>query len=100
MPRKHRRNPEFFDPPHPGAPPSPRSAPPSWAVAGGFEVRHVQGDKPYRCPGCDHSIRPGLWHLVVVPDGEPDERRHWHTECWRTELRRLGSYRPTRMPDD
>jgi len=25
---------------------------------------------------------------VVVPQEQPDERRHWHTECWRSELRR------------
>jgi hypothetical protein len=38
-------------------------------------------------------VRPGLWHLVVVPDGDPDERRHWHTDCWKRELRRLGLLR-------
>jgi hypothetical protein len=48
------------------------------------------GDRPYRCPGCDHEIRSGLWHLVVVPE-DPDLRRHWHTECWRSELRRTGA---------
>ena len=26
---------------------------------------------------------------VAVAEGR-DERRHWHTECWRRELRRLG----------
>ena len=48
------------------------------------------GDKEYRCPGCDHIVRAGLRHLVVVPEGAADARRHWHTECWRTELRRSG----------
>jgi hypothetical protein len=35
-----------------------------------------------------------MWHLVVVPVGDADARRHWHTECWRKELRRQGLYRP------
>jgi hypothetical protein len=51
------------------------------------------GDKEYRCPGCDHIVRPGSWHFVVVPDGAPDDRRHWHIECWKTELRRRGLFR-------
>jgi hypothetical protein len=38
-------------------------------------------------------VRPGLRHLVVVPDGAAEERRHWHTECWRKELRRTGQLR-------
>lgn len=92
MPRKHRRNPEYFQPPTPGQP-SRRSDPPFWSLAPGYDVRQVAGDKEYRCPGCDHIIRPGSWHLVVVPLDDPDSRRHWHTECWRSELRRTGQYR-------
>ena len=53
----------------------------------------VGGQKAYRCPGCDHEVRAGVWHLVVVPGGDVDARRHWHTECWRRELRRQGLYR-------
>jgi hypothetical protein len=48
-------------------------------------VRHVQpyeAVKAYRCPGCDHDIRPGEGHEVVVPVSAPDDRRHWHTGCW------------------
>jgi hypothetical protein len=59
---------------------------------GEFVVRPVQpyeATKDYRCPGCDHEIRTGVSHLVVVPHDEPEDRRHWHTECWRRELRRL-----------
>jgi hypothetical protein len=92
MPRRHRRDPRAFAPP--AAAPRPRSAAPPWAEVTGYEVRRVQGDKPYVCPGCDHPIRPGLQHLVVVPVGDLDARRHWHTECWRRELRRIGAYRP------
>jgi hypothetical protein len=90
MPRKNRRAPlEYQASPAP----RPRSAPPAWAEVAGFDVRQVAGDKPYRCPGCDHVVRPGSWHLVVVPAGDPDERRHWHVECWRIELRRTGLLR-------
>jgi hypothetical protein len=28
-----------------------------------------------------------------VPNGAADDRRHWHTECWRKELRRQGMLR-------
>ena len=40
----------------------------------GDDVRHVQpyeAAKPYRCPGCDHEIRPGEGHEVVVPHADP-----------------------------
>ncbi len=85
MPRKNRRAPE----PEMQAI-RPRGEAPLWALAPGFDVRHVGGEKAYRCPGCDHEIRAGIWHLVVVPQDDPDDRRHWHTECWRRELRRTG----------
>ena len=52
---------------------------------GGVEVRHVQpyeAEKMYRCPGCDHEIRAGEGHEVVVPNDAPEERRHWHSGCW------------------
>ncbi|MEA2555476.1 MAG: hypothetical protein QOI60_807, partial [Actinomycetota bacterium] len=51
--------------------------------------------KEYRCPGCDHVVRAGVWHLVVVPTSDVDSRRHWHTECWKRELKRLGIFRPS-----
>lgn len=57
------------------------------------DVTHVhpyQATKTYRCPGCDHEIRPGTGHEVVVPRRTPDLRRHWHTPCWERELRRRG----------
>ena len=92
MPRKNRRDPQFFEAPE-AAPPS-RSDVPAWAEATGYEIRHVGGQKEYRCPGCDHVVRAGSWHLVVVPQDDVDARRHWHTECWRSELKRQGRYRP------
>jgi hypothetical protein len=68
-----------------------------WADSGderdddALEVRHVhpyEAVKPYRCPGCDHEIPPGLGHEVVVPLARPADRRHWHTGCWRRAVRR------------
>jgi len=44
--------------------------------------------KAYRCPGCDHEIRAGEGHEVVVPHDAPEDRRHWHTGCWHREARR------------
>ena len=52
-----------------------------------YEVRPIaaaRAVKTYRCPGCDHEIRPGTAHVVVWPAdrGEGEDRRHWHTPCW------------------
>jgi hypothetical protein len=61
------------------------------------DVRHIhpyQASKPYRCTGCDHEIRVGEGHEVVVPRDAPDLRRHWHTPCWRGAATR----HPTRRP--
>ncbi|MFC6082237.1 ATP/GTP-binding protein [Sphaerisporangium aureirubrum] len=60
---------------------------------GDWKVRQVSGagsDKLYRCPGCDHEIRPGLPHVVSWPawSGGEGERRHWHTACWRKRVDR------------
>ena len=47
---------------------------------GPVEVRHMQpyqAVKTYRCPGCDHEIRPGTGHKVVVPRDAPEDRRHF-----------------------
>jgi hypothetical protein len=65
-----------------------------------YVVRAVTGSaatKPYRCPGCAQLIRPATPHQVawpVVPASFArdatgmDERRHWHTSCWRARHRR------------
>ena len=87
MPRKNRRDLSYFEAPE--APPARADAPP-WAALPGYDVRAVGGQKAYRCPGCDHEVRDRIWHLVVVPQDDVDARRHWHTECWRRELRRMG----------
>ncbi|MGH3333335.1 MAG: hypothetical protein ACRDPJ_18720 [Nocardioidaceae bacterium] len=63
-----------------------------------YVVRQVTGSaatKAYRCPGCDQMIRPATPHTVAWPvepsmfsDSGLDERRHWHTPCWRARDRR------------
>jgi len=88
VPRRHRRAPEPEQ-----APISDRVralAAPEWAVVDGSSVRAVSGQKQYTCPGCNHPVRAGIAHLVVVEDDDIESRRHWHTECWRRELRRRG----------
>ncbi|MEU7001314.1 ATP/GTP-binding protein [Nonomuraea sp. NPDC046570] len=60
---------------------------------GEWKVRMLNGassDKGYRCPGCDQEIRPGQPHIVSWPhwNGGDQERRHWHTACWRKRLDR------------
>jgi hypothetical protein len=88
MPRRHRSARER--PGTAGPPERPRGVAPDWAVADGATVRAVTGDKPYVCPGCNQVIRPGTPHLVVLIEGDVEGRRHWHTPCWRRELRRRG----------
>ena len=89
MPRRNRRAPEELAP----QAPAPFAVVPAWATATGATVRAVTGQKPYLCPGCQQMIRPGLPHLVVVEKDDVEGRRHWHTPCWRTELRRRGAHR-------
>jgi len=61
---------------------------------GEWVVRKVAGTmttKQYRCPGCDHEIRPGTPHVVVWPAdelGSVADRRHWHQGCWDARGRR------------
>jgi hypothetical protein len=66
---------------------------------GDFVVRRITGaaaTKAYRCPGCDHEIRPATPHVVAWPDGDLDDRRHWHHTCWRSRLRRAPTVQRTR----
>lgn len=48
-------------------------------------------EKQYICPGCSTAILPGIAHLVVWADdhlfGDDAglaERRHWHSNCWKS----------------
>lgn len=47
-------------------------------------VPAARAEKVYRCPGCDHEVKPGTAHVLVWPAHGPDmeDRRHWHTPCW------------------
>ncbi len=71
---------------------------------GRWVVRPVPGAaarKPYRCPGCDHEIRAGVPHIVAWPAEAQvgvDERRHWHTACWRARAYRRGRALRKRRP--
>jgi hypothetical protein len=54
-----------------------------------YEVKSVaaaRATKTYRCPGCDHEIRPNTAHVVVwraeLGEAALEDRRHWHTPCW------------------
>src|SRR5437764_15399909 len=85
MPRKHRSARERSGPPP--APDRPTSDAPAWALAAGMEVRAVSSEQTYRCPGCDHEIRPRTAHLVVITVDAPEERRHWHRVCSQQERR-------------
>ncbi|RDH74089.1 hypothetical protein DVS77_33550 [Mycolicibacterium moriokaense] len=60
-----------------------------------YEVKPIaasRATKTYRCPGCDHEIRPGTAHLVVweadLGANAVDDRRHWHTPCWQNRANR------------
>ena len=75
-----------------------------WARAesgpdGDYLVRAISGaqaQKTYRCPGCDHEIRPGTPHVVVWPadeTGSVADRRHWHRACWDARARRRPNRR-------
>jgi hypothetical protein len=88
MPRKHRSARERPGPPEPV---QGRLDAPVWALVPWADVRAVVGDKPYRCPGCDHEIAPGIPHLVCWPaddHGSVADRRHWHRGCWTGRHRR------------
>jgi hypothetical protein len=65
-------------------------------VTDGWHLRVVQpyrALKTYRCPGCDQEIFPRTMHLVVWPDGNPEQRRHWHRACWERHFAELGRAR-------
>lgn len=56
-----------------------------------FTVRQLRGnERTYVCPGCHRPIPPYTAHVVAWsnehlfgPERGLEERRHWHTECWR-----------------
>ncbi len=69
----------------------------TWAVR---QVAGAAASKTYRCPGCQQEILPGTPHLVAWPAETPvgafggaNDRRHWHTPCWRSRGRQVGRRR-------
>lgn len=47
--------------------------------------------KTYTCPGCHRPVQPGVPHLVVWQEDALfgaaaglRDRRHWHSNCWRS----------------
>lgn len=68
---------------------------------GEWFVRMVVGRAParrYRCPGCQQEFDGTVAHVVAWPAdglGGLEDRRHWHTPCWRSRARRppRGSFR-------
>lgn len=65
---------------------------PAGARLTGYEVRSSAGKgKQYRCPYCEGTIAPGEAHIVSVPSGRPEARRHYHSGCWNKVVRAGGS---------
>lgn len=58
-----------------------------------YTVQHIStGKKIYTCPGCLQIIPMGASHVVAWTEyyfytRGIEERRHWHSECWRRGLR-------------
>jgi hypothetical protein len=53
------------------------------------EIRHVQpyqATKKYICPYCNNDIEIGLGHEVIVPIEMVEDRRHFHSGCWKKYL--------------
>jgi hypothetical protein len=70
-------------------------------VAEGWHLRFVQpyrATKVYRCPGCRQEIFPRTLHVVVWPEGEPEQRRHWHKACWERRFAELQRAARRRRP--
>lgn len=60
----------------------------------GYVVRRVDAGKAakdYVCPACGNTVAAGEGHVVVWPEGDGDLRRHWHSHCWRIEVRNASS---------
>ena len=64
----------------------------------GFTVRSVGvSDKVFLCPGCSQDV-VAVPHVVAWPDGDPEQRRHWHTPCWTARGRRGPTVQRGRGP--
>jgi hypothetical protein len=56
-----------------------------------YTVRPSGNRKPvtYRCPLCGERLPALVQHMLVLPEGDPQRRRHAHTDCM-LEARRSG----------
>jgi hypothetical protein len=48
-----------------------------------YAIRAAANRKPatYRCPLCGDLLPALSEHLLVLPEGDPSQRRHAHTAC-------------------
>jgi hypothetical protein len=48
-----------------------------------YAIRPARSTKPatYRCPLCDERFPALTEHMLVVPEGDPERRRHAHSAC-------------------
>jgi hypothetical protein len=48
-----------------------------------WQIRRAQNRKPatYRCPLCGRYLPSLSEHMLILPEGNPQGRRHAHTEC-------------------
>ena len=81
---RRRRKAEAEEADQPRAPDLMVAAPPGWEVRA---IQPAKAVKEYRCPGCNHEIRPGTGHVVAWREGDEETRRHWHKGCWETKVR-------------
>jgi hypothetical protein len=61
-----------------------------------WSVRRAQSRRPatYRCPFCGNHLPAMSEHVLVMPEADPERRRHAHTACV-MKARRAGRL-PTR----
>ena len=86
MPRRNRPRREAVVPP-PLRPSGGRA--PDWARVEGWSVAMSERGGSV-CPYCNQPIAAGRPHVVAWPDDGEDLRKHFHTECFRRELKRGG----------
>jgi hypothetical protein len=100
-PRRHRRSPDAARTVDEGQVRRGVDGVQTWSD-GEWAVRTIPGgsaSKVYRCPGCDHEIAAGVAHVVAWPAdglGGAEDRRHWHTGCWRARDRRTPNAQRSR----
>ncbi|MBV8431852.1 MAG: hypothetical protein JO244_11845 [Solirubrobacterales bacterium] len=48
-----------------------------------WTLRRAQNRKPatYRCPLCGRYLPSLSEHTLIMPEGDPQRRRHAHTQC-------------------